>query len=389
LADLAAAPAPVVPGHSPPRSHNPAATLWGWVFALTLPLTLLAAEAARVIRDPLSLAPALTRQVHEGSLLPVGLAWLSQPTTAGEPNPRLRSLAPGRSALLDLAGALDEEDWRRVLAELMPPDLPGTWIGDTLAAIPGWMAGGPAIPEVYYELRGLKARALSTHGLQALRMALDALPACDPASVQRWAADDQAAPSLPTGAACSLPGSQLEQQFTAYSSQWPESVRSLRQGFTLAEAVNPTGSVETESYFLAARWWLRRVQVAGLLAPVFSVVLLLGILLSIVHSWEDLAIAWAPWLAIGGLLTAALAIASGQPLQQALLESVLARAGAPELTVAAIQVSRPVIGALSGPLLVRGLTSVVLALALLWYRRSVRRSSLRVESVPAAASTRA
>lgn len=371
---------------SPPRSRNLAATLWGWVFALTLPLTLLAGETARLISDPLSLAPALTRQVTQGDLLPAALAWLTEPTADGKPNPWLRSLAPGRSALLDLAGSLDQEGWRQILAELLPPELPGTWISDTLGVIPEWLEGGPAIPEVRYDLRPLRARALSNHGLAALQIAFDSLPACDPASVQRWASSHLATPSLPGGGVCSLPEPQREEQFYGYAAAIPVAVADLRGGFTLQEAVNPTASEEVDWYFLTARWWLRRVQLAGRLAPLFSAILLLGILLLTVRSWTDLARAWTPWLAGGGVLTAGIAVALGDGLRRGLLAAGVASVVSAELMTSLTSAARTLIGVLSTPLLVRGATSALLAAALWWHARRVRRRTAGPDSARLAES---
>jgi len=354
----------------PPRRTNAAAIVWGWVFALTLPLTLAAAEVARVIAAPTSLAPVLTRQAAEGDLLPVTLTWLMQPTAGGEPNQWLRWLLPGDSALQDLAGNLDEEGWRRILDELVPPQLPGTWITDTLRALPGWMEGDQPIPQVSYDLTGLKARAVSSHGLEAIRIALDSLPTCDTAAMQRWLAETGRDPSQPT---CAMPDPLREEQLYSYAGSAPDLVAEVRDEFTLAQAVNPTGSAEVDASFLIARWWLRRGLLTGHLAPLFSLSLLLGILLLCVRSWEDLASAWAAWLLAGGLLTAALVLLHGEGLRRAFLALGPRATASPEMLAAGLQATRAVAAHLFGPLLVRAVAAVILALALLAYERNSRR----------------
>ena len=356
----------------PSRRTNAAAILWGWVFALTLPLTLAAAEVARVIAAPTSLAPILTRQAVEGDLLPVALTWLMQPTTGGEPHPWLRWLLPGDSALQDLAGDLDEEGWRRILDELVPPPLPGTWITDTLRALPGWMEGDQPIPPVSYDLTGLKARAVSSHGLEAIRFAFDSLPTCDTAAMRRWLAATDLDSSEPGRRPCGMPDPWREEHFYAYARTVPEIVSGVRDGFTLEQAVNPNASTVVDTTFLIARSWMRRSQLAGRLAPLLSLILLLGILMLTVRSWADLARSWAPWLAGGGLLTAALAPLSGEALRRAFLALGPQTIASPELLAAGLQATRAVAAHLFGPLLVRAMTAVILALALLAYERNSR-----------------
>ena len=355
-----------------PRRTNTAATLWGWVFALTLPFTLTAAEAARLIAAPTSLAPVLTLQAVEGDLLPVTLTWLMQPTNGGEPNPWLRWLLPSRSVLQDLAGNLDEQGWRLILGELLPPELPGTWTTDTLRALPGWLEGDNPIPQVSYDLTGLKARAISSHGLEALRIAFDSLPTCDTAAMQRWLA---ATDPDPAQRDCAMPDPLREEHFYAYARSVPEIVSGVRDGFTLEQAVNPNASAVVDSTFLIARFWLRRSRLAGRLAPLFSMILLFGILILTVRSWADLARSWAPWLAGGGLLTAAMALLYGVALRRAFLALGPQTAASPEVLLAGFQATRAVAAQLVGPLLVRAATAVILALALLAYERISRRGS--------------
>ena len=357
----------------PPRRTNIAATLWGWVFVLTLPLTLTAAEAARLIAAPTSLAPVLTRQTLEGDLLPATLTWLTQPTTQGESYDWLRQLVPGHPALLDLASSLDDEGWRRILDELLPPELPDAWITDTLRAVPAWLEGGQPIPQISYDLAGLKARALSSHGLEALRIAFDSLPTCDSAAVQSPLDPTDLNPSEPGRRPCAMPDPWREEHFYAYARTVPGIVSGVRDGFTLEQAVNPNASTVVDTTFLIASFWLRRTQLAGRLAPLFSLILLLGILMLTVRSWADLARSWAPWLAGGGLLTAALALLSGEVLRRAFLALGPLTLASPELLAAAFQAARPATGQLSGPLLVRGVTASLLAAALLRHGRVAQR----------------
>ena len=356
-----------------PRRTNTAATLWGWVFAVTLPFTLTAAEAARLIAAPTSLAPVLTLQAVEGDLLPVTLTWLTQPMAQGESYDWLRQAVPGHPALIDLASSLDNEGWRRMLDELLPPELPDAWITDTLQAVPAWLEGGQPIPQISYDLTGLKARALSSHGLEALRIAFDSLPTCDSAAVQSPLDPTDLNPSEPGRRPCAMPDPWREEHFYAYARTVPEIVSGVRDGFTLEQAVNPNASTIVDSTFLLARFWLRRTQLAGRLAPLFSLILLLGILMLTVRSWADLARSWAPWLAGGGLLTVALALLSGEVLRRAFLALGPLTLASPELPATALQAARPATGQLSGPLLVRGVTASLLAAALLLHRRVAQR----------------
>jgi len=357
------------------RRTNIAATLWGWVFALTLPLTLTGAEIARLISAPTSLAPVLTRQVVEGDLLPVTLSWLAQPTAEGEPSVRLRWLVPSHPALIELAGSLDTEGWHGILEEILPPDLPGSWIADTLRALPVWLEQERPIPQVSYDLTRLKSRALSSHGMEALRIAFESLPTCDAAAVQRWLAAPEPKPTQPGRRACSMPDPLREEHFYAYAGTVPETLGRMQDEFTLEQAVNPIATADVEMAFLDVRFWVRRAQIAGRLAPLFSLTLLLGILLLSARSLAELARAWTLWLATGGLLTAALAMLSGEALRRAVLPLGAQSTASPEMLLAGSQALRAVSAQLVGPLLVRGAAAVILALALRAYERMPRRQA--------------
>lgn len=353
-------------------SASLAARLCGFAFSLTMPLALLLAEAGRITFNPTSLSRALSRIVFETEALPIGLISLTQTFLEGNLAYGEAQLFPETPALFRLVLLFEAEDWKLVLLELLPSDALAGWIEDTAQGLDLWLDGKGGLSQVSYDLTQVKAQALSIHGLRAARTAFEVLPTCTLVQIPPGLGDVGAAPLDPELLAlpCALPPPLAEDQFFAYTGTIPELVGTMRDSFTLAEALDPGEDPSTYVLLESERGVLRWARAATRLAPLLPAVLLAAILVLKVRTWTELAAWWSPLLGAGGLIVLAATLARleilrlalrAMPEGQKLVAEVLFQAGS---AVAAEMV---------GTLLVRGATALLLGLALRAYSASAKR----------------
>ena len=359
-----------------------AARLCGYAFILILPLTLVIAEAGRVSFNPASLSRALSRVAFESEALPMGLTWLAQTFPEGNLAYGEAQLFPEPPALMRLFVGLETDDWRAVLQELLPPAALAGWIEDTAVALDRWLDGTGSLPEVSYDLTQVKARALSSPGLRAARIAFQALPPCTPVQPAAELGEDSPPPpdtellTLP----CALPALWAEDQFFAYAGTIPGLVDSMRDRFSLAEALGPGEGDSSLAQLESVKSVLRLARSLSRLAPLLPAALLGASLVLQVRSWPQLAGSWSPWLGAGGLSVIVVAVARLEILRlvlrslpegQELVGEVLFQAGS------------ALANEMAWPLLVRGATALLLGLALWAYAARARRRGSTVRGAEA------
>ncbi|MEK6588783.1 MAG: hypothetical protein AABY97_08090 [Chloroflexota bacterium] len=354
------------------RRASLAARLCGFAFILTMPLTLLIAEAGRVSFNPTSLSRVLSRIAFETEALPMSLAWLTQTFPEGNLAYGDAQLFPETPALFRLVLLFEAEVWKVVLQELLPSDALAGWIEDTAQGLDLWLDGKGGLSQVSYDLTQVKAQALSSHGLRAARIAFEVLPPCTPVQVLPGLGDASAVPldaeflRLP----CALPSLWADDQFFAYAGTIPELVGTIRDSFTLIEALNPGEDPSIDMLLESARGVLRWARALTRLAPLLPAALLAAILVLQVRTWTELAGWWSPWLGAGGLIAMAVALARLEMLRLAL------RAlpeGQELIGEALFHAGSAVASEMAWPLLVRGATALLLGLALRAYAASAKR----------------
>lgn len=353
---------PAQPSHMI-RRNGRYGQLLGVIFAISLPMTLAVAEAGRLLAAPRSAAPALARGILESDMLPAGLSWLSQPSPDGKPAHRLRWLFPGQSPLIDLAAEQGPQDWRAIVASLFPPEMLSGWIEVTLKGVSAWFESDRAVPQVTYDLTGLKARILSTHGLEALRTAYAALPKCDGVEAERDPTTDRAGQR-----ACAPPGPASQAGIDALAQEMPRAVGGIRDQFTMEQALTPIGLGDARADFAPTKLWLLRLRQWAWTAPLLPLLCLFSILLVEVRSWSELAGSWARWLVAGGGLTLIVSASLGLTVRN-MPEALLAGNLTPDLVAALSRAATVVASQALIPLGIRGGAAILLGLVLWMWRR--------------------
>ncbi len=365
------------------------------LFVITLPLALIASEIGRLAFNPSQSKAFLIETALDSDALPISLAWIAELSMDGVPIFGEARLFDVTIPLVDLIPNLSLEDWREVSHELLPPEMAVDWIEGTVDGLERWlridpsagetMTGLPsaaAAPQVQYDLRPLKNRALSNHGLRALEIALKASPACTSRQVARLVAIsdptelDRALLSLH----CAAPEPYEEDQFYAHAGKVPMVVANIRDTFSLEEALLLESNPSTARLLEFARTLIRRLRPLALYAPAIPLGLLLVISILVVRSWADLARAWNPWLAAGGLITILLSALSGEVIVW-LLDQFPAGIASTELLEAtrSLVISRA--SEITWPLFLRGLAAVLLGEAL---RLAGRRARILEPTTPRA-----
>ena len=319
------------------------------VFMLTMPVTLLAHNAASVLFSPAAMARVLSSQLIDSGLLRNYI--IDQLLTSGEPASGTPSFS-GATAYLT-------PDQKDAIAQQLLPD---SWAKDQITALSNglyaWLDSRDPSPNLSIDMQPVRERLTRGSG-PIVQVIVDSWPACSLADLVRLAGAvfgsegfPYCQPPEPLHSAVVRAATQVVQGMAAVL---PESL-SLN---AVTNVIDPVKAEQTKAQLRLVRFVMRWAWVIPLA--------LLGLIMALaVRSWKGLALWWGVPLLSGGLLTL-VPVLLGPGLTRQYLQQWAAGTGMPAIFTDTVKsVGSGLMSAMLQPQLAQGMAiSIFAALMLL------------------------
>ena len=293
---------------------SPIAKFFMFIFAFllvfVLPISILAYDVGRVVFNEELVTDVVTEVTTESELIPGALEWFSerradQRYASGEAQAWV-----GEPDVVMLIDFMNADDWRVVRWEVLPNEILAEWVAETVHGTYDWIDSQDTVPQITWDMVNFVARVNTEHGVNAIIVAYDALPPCEPEQVEDFKNRLAAAPAGTEVLynLCEFPEPWYEDQFSDYVESLEGIVANIPGKFALTEELGDledTAGVGPALVKSQLRF-LRTLMRWSIFVPM---VLLILILIFGIRSLKGLGRWWGIPLILGGLLALILGLA--------------------------------------------------------------------------------
>ena len=312
------------------------------LLVVIMPFALLAWDVGRVFFNPPLVKEILIDEVVHTDLVPVTLEWFSKNAVKERAQGYDASSRADEPDILAMLALIDRNDWRRITAEVLPPEVLSDWIMVTVDGLYAWINSGDAVPRIIWDMDPIKARLSSQNGVNVMMLVYNKLPLCTERQINEFARRLAVAPrgEKVEYSLCKFPNvyqgktvGWLDDQAEGFINSLDPVVQNVPSRLNLVEALGQ-GENTQNSEDQGGKALLRAIRSGMRLSWLLVAVLLVLILLLVVRSTESLARWWGipllisgfftllPGLAYHRLVTNALANAQLPDLQPVVIEEI-------------------------------------------------------------------
>lgn len=180
---------------------------------ITIPLSLAIFQAGQVLFNPELMKSTSVEVVTGADLLPRMMNDVMQRGDEGE-----EGEGDDDPALKELFLRLDQSEWKKVTAILLPDEVLAAYMGSMVDGLYNWLDSDQPLPEITLDLTLLRGQMTGPQGESLAQVFFESLPPCSQEQVDAFLRDPSAfqSPKHVFEMSCKMPGLPRDQQVEVY-----------------------------------------------------------------------------------------------------------------------------------------------------------------------------
>lgn len=358
------------------------AVLIGLVFVTAIPCAIWTTGVQQMLFDEDTYRDALRSQNVYAELIPALLPAIEELRDEPEFN------AEEALTVLNIVENLDDEDWRQIAADLIPPAWLQEQVEFNLTAFFDWISSRVDAPELRIETGFLRERLSGAPGQRAVNRILDSWEPCTEEQVAAFLAPDNLQQDFPF---CQPPAEYLAITSAALSETLREQAANIPDVYPPPNWLEDS---EVRENLTGLRYFIRVIEATVIELWLFPLALLALIVFLAVRSLKGFGRWTGVLMTISGVfaLLPIPLLLSPFLVPQALTDAVTTRAEGPDRYIGQIMqgISRSVLGELTMPILIISAVTIgigLLALVISALARSPEEQFEAMTGIPAASAS--